>query len=103
MRDVPMPRDLTEEAVAEWAFLAAMGPESSETWATTDERTKEDVYRLARAVLALVSSKVREGVAGGYAEGYRDHRDRDFTFDSDEQRHIDETVARVMGREVKRG
>ena len=98
MSDVPMPRDLSEEAVAEWLFVHS-DPfnESRVPWGGLYDGERNKWRFLARAVRALLRTKARAAVAGGYAEGYRDHRDRDFTSDSDEQRHIDEVVSRVMG------
>lgn len=86
-----MPESMDEEAVAAWAFTTAMGPESSEKWAATDERTKEDVYRLTRAVLALVEAKVREAlseyqrptVLGGWSH----------------DQEVNAIVSRVLGRD----
>ena len=93
MSDVPMPanegpKGLSEEAVAEW--LRAYNAEPVEG----------DYYgSLARAVLALVEAKVREAVPLARQDEWVDRllKIRGWTYTKAE------VVARVMGREVKRG
>lgn len=52
-----MPRDLTEEAVAKWLGSVFIGTRYE------TRSSKQAVAAQARAVLALVEAKVREGVA----------------------------------------
>ena len=88
MSSVPMPRDLSEEAVARWvASTRAHGFDGpSGLTVLGSDRT------IARAVLTLLRAKVREAAqvtSGIVATG------RFTTFDA--------IVARVMGEEVRRG
>ena len=89
MSDVPMPRDLTEEAVAEW-----LGCVYSEAGMYVGPRGAEGRLAMARAVLALVEAKVREGVR----ETIRVLDEIDLC-DEDERT----IVARVMNKEATNG
>ena len=105
MSSVPMPRAMTEEAVARWlhgenhTYIRDTLGEWGRTWdaASPDERTGEEVrnvYRnLARAVRSLVEQKVREGVR----ETIRVLDEIDLC-DEDERT----IVARVMNKEAPR-
>lgn len=89
MSDVPMPRDLTEEAVARWvASTRAQGFDGpSGLLVLGSDRN------IARAVLAWCEAKVREAITATRVQ----ERRNDFTDD-------DEIVARVMGKDgAKRG
>lgn len=64
--DVPMPRDLTEEAVARMLRAAWIADEPIPAAGSFDEigpLMRKAWMATARAVLALVEAKVREGVA----------------------------------------
>ena len=84
MSSVPMPRDLSEEAVAEWLQSLAMQL-GKRTW-----------KRQARAVRALLREKVREAVMLGSDAGMR-HGLYDIVVP------IDAIVSRVLGEEAPRG
>ena len=68
MSDVPMPQGLSQEAVAEWlrgrqsAWPVEVYPNTDRVSGGYFHREGLDAW-LARAVLALVEAKVREGVA----------------------------------------
>ena len=102
----PMPRDLTEDAVAEWLFNASQEADPGETWddiVKDDEPTRGVVLRVTRAVLALVEAKVREGV-----DAASNRREIEVPLTKHSFRLRDETddeiVARVMGEDgSKRG
>lgn len=91
MSDVPMPRDLTEEAVARVLWDAQRPDVDRLAWERIDRASRDGWLRMARAVLALVEAKVREGLAE-----YRRLLDTDCDYD-------DEIVARVMGKEATNG
>ena len=57
MSSVPMPRDLSEEAVAEW-----LGCVYAEAGMYVGPRGAEGRFAMARAVRSLVEQKVREAV-----------------------------------------
>ena len=80
MRDVPMPRDLSEEAVAKWLHNIAAGSNPG-----------MQVALRARAVRALLREKVREAITATRVQ----ERRNDFTDD-------DEIVSRVLGEEAPR-
>ena len=83
MSSVPMPRDLSEEAVAEWVTRVYFG----DAVGGPDEGDRA----IARAVRALLREKVREAVFAA----------RD---DADEtDGHVNAIVARVLGEEAPRG
>ena len=86
MSSVPMPRDLSEEAVAEWLYVNS-DPfnESRVPWGGLYDGERNKWRFLARAVRALVREKVREAVFAA----------RD---DADEtDGHVNAIVARVLG------
>ena len=102
MSDVPMPQGLSQEAVAEWLHddyersARAVGWKTQEAcrvpFADLPVANQQVMLMTARAVLALVSSKVREGVtltrvqerAGGWTDD-------------------EAIVARVMNKEATNG
>ena len=98
-----MPKALSEEAVARWmhgenhAYIRDTLGECCRTWDAEDPNARageevRNVYRnMARAVLALVRAKVREGVCAGDVTDVLDEDRADFIVD------------RVMGREAPRG
>lgn len=90
MSSVPMPRDLSEEAVAEWLIDASGAPSYGA------EMMRDPVVRAlwtprARAVRALLREKVREAITATRVQ----ERRNDFTDD-------DEIVSRVLGEEAPR-
>lgn len=91
MSSVPMPRDLSEEAVAEWlraVYFADAG--RSPSWA----------HFMARAVRALLREKVREAVDAKHdAASICDKGDGWIEYDKTD----DEIVSRVLGEEAPRG
>ena len=94
MRSVPMPRDLSEEAVAEWLwriFSEDVHPGFVSPWDEQVGWRRTSHERTARAVRSLVEQKVREAVFAA----------RD---DADEtEGHVNAIVARVLGEEAPRG
>ena len=96
-----MPKALSEEAVARWmhgenhAYIRDTLGECCRTWDAEDPNARageevRNVYRnMARAVLALVEAKVREGLIEWMREGFAPD--------------ASVIVARVMGREAPRG
>ena len=102
-----MPRDLSEEAVAEW-LRERQASWPVEIYPGTDRVSggyfhREDVnVWLARAVLALVRAKVREAVVAttNRQEVCVPLSENTFTIRDETD---DEVVARVMGEEVRRG
>lgn len=87
MSSVPMPRDLSEEAVAEWLYVNS-DPfnESRVPWGGLYDGERNKWRFLARAVRALVSAKVREGA---HLACHSPHSNPCFI--------VDYAVARVMG------
>ena len=85
-----MPRDLSEEAVAEWLLATSLPP--GKEYADM-EGARRGALLVARAVLALVRAKVREGVR----ETIRVLDEIDLC-DEDERT----IVARVMNKEAPR-
>ena len=108
MSDVPMPRDLSEEAVAEWLwriFSEDVHPGFVSPWDEQVGWRRTSHERTARAVRALVEAKVRECIAvtesrysmprfapKGKAYGSLHPGATD-----------DEIVSRVLGEEAPRG
>lgn len=87
MSSVPMPRDLSEEAVAEWLIDASGAPSYGA------EMMRDPVVRAlwtprARAVRALLREKVREAVRATDPQG---------------RMMQDQIVSRVLGEEAPRG
>jgi len=76
--DVPMPVDLTEEAVAEWLHDIAAGSNPG-----------MQIALRARAVLALVRDRMHAALVEWMREGFAPDADA--------------IVARVMGEEAPRG
>ena len=85
MSSVPMPRDLSEEAVAEWLHNIAAGSNPG-----------MQVALRARAVRALLREKVREAAMLGSDAGMRQGL-------YDIVVSVDAIVSRVMGEEAPRG
>ena len=89
MADVPMPEAMSEESVAEWLFHLDY---PRQAWEEADAGHLDTYLTCARAVLALVREKVREGVVltqpdPGHVESVR---------------ATASIVARVMGMEAPR-
>lgn len=99
-----MPRDLSEEAVAEWidAVSTAAYAESGVIRDAADDADQAAMVAGARAVLALVRAKVREAVVAttNRQEVCVPLSENTFTIRDETD---DEVVARVMGEEVRRG
>lgn len=90
-----MPHNLSEEAVAEWLrTLAVLNVQRlpSVPRPLAESHGREGWMLNARAVLALVEAKVREAVDAAARAKYPMM-----------VAEMDEIVARVMGREVRRG
>ena len=85
--EVPMPVDLSEEAVAEWLWDVS-SIKGDPAWDDANSPSKEQAFAAARAVRALVREKVREAV----------DMTRGSPFSSD-----DAIIARVMREEAPRG
>lgn len=99
MSSVPMPRDLSEEAVAMWLWDVS-SIEGDLAWDDANSPSKEQAFAAARAVRALLREKVREGVAHP--------RERVVAQSCGCCSDVveitpDEIVARVMGKEVANG
>lgn len=89
-----LPESLTEEAVARWMLaIECCGLESITEAAIVEELRLSPYPAIARAVLALVEAKVREGVEAAAFEVINGKPTMDF----------DAIVARVMGEEAPRG
>ena len=86
-----MPKALSEEAVAKMLWDAQRPDADRIEWGRLDRVSKDGWLRMARAVLALVRAKVREGVCAGDVTDVLDEDRADFIVD------------RVMGREAPRG
>ena len=96
MSDVPMPKDLSEEAVAEWLHddyeksARVVGWKTQEAcrvpWKDLPAANQAVMLLTARAVLALVREKVREAITATRVQ----ERRNDFTDD-------DEIGSRVLG------
>jgi hypothetical protein len=90
-----MPRDLTEEAVADW-----MDDRDDH-----GDRSVRSYIPLARAVLALVEAKVREGVELTDTDGvmsYNEYESAEW-YRVRREKGIDAIVARVMNKEATNG
>lgn len=87
MSSVPMPRDLSEEAVAEWLYVNS-DPfnESRVPWGGLYDGERNKWRFLARAVRAMVSAKVREAAGLACRSPYSNTRSI-----------VDYVVSRVMG------
>ena len=84
-----MPKALSEEAVAKMLWDAQRPDADRIEWGRLDRVSKDGWLRMARAVLALVEAKVREGLIEWMREGFAPD--------------ASVIVARVMGREAPRG
>lgn len=103
-----LPESLTEEAVARWMLaIECCGLESITEAAIVEELRLSPYPAIARAVLALVEAKVREGQRLTVAD-LADRRGGldPASCDRETQQEIkdahDAIVARVMGREAPR-
>lgn len=85
---IPTPSALTEEAVAGWLFHLDY---PRRAWEEADAGHIDTYLACARAVLALVEAKVREGVV---------KRAEEECFTPATIDNLERIVARVMGREV---
>lgn len=81
-----MPKALSEEAVAKMLWDAQRPDADRIEWGRLDRVSKDGWLRMARAVLALVREKVREGVEAAAFEVINGKPTMDF----------DAIVARVM-------
>ena len=88
-----MPKALSEEAVAKMLWDAQRPDVDRLDWERIDRVSMDGWLRMARAVLALVREKVREGVEAAAFEVINGKPTMDF----------DAIVARVMWREAPRG
>jgi len=103
VRDVPMPRDLSEEAVAEWLYVNS-DPfnESRVPWGGLYDGERNKWRFLARAVRALVEATGEKVARQAYHAGYSA-----CVAGIDVTTRIDADVyfilARVIGEEAPRG
>lgn len=113
MSSVPMPRDLSEEAVAEWLHddyersARAVGWKTQEAcrvpFADLPVANQQVMLMTARAVLALVEAKVREAAVmdRGYSRATEGLRKGSYFIEY--HMAVDEIVARVMNKEATNG